>query len=120
VFVLNFDFSLANWLGSYSTCIFSPKCGTALALERNGDLYSCYHFVQPEYLLGNIMQSSMKCLAHSQKQLQFGQIKSAALPQYYLQCEVLFACHGKCPKNSFIKTSDGKGGLNYLCGCGTK
>jgi len=116
MFVLNFDFSLANWLGVPSNCIFSPECGTALALERNGDLYSCDHFVAPENLLGNIMKTPMSALVDSDKQRQFGRDKFAKLPQYCLECPFLFACFGECPKNRFIKTPDGKQGLNYLCG----
>ena len=116
MFVLNFDFSLANWLGVPSNCIFAPECGTALALERNGDLYACDHFVAPENLLGNIMKTPMSALVDSDKQRQFGRDKFAKLPQYCLECPVLFACFGECPKNRFIKTPDGKEGLNYLCG----
>jgi len=115
VFVLNFDFSLANWLGVPSNCIFSPECGTALALERNGDLYSCDHFVNPENLLGNIMKTPLVALVESEKQRQFGRDKFAKLPQYCHACPVLFACFGECPKNRFIKTPDGEEGLNYLC-----
>ena len=115
MFILNFDFSLANWLGSPVTCIFSSECGNALALERNGDLYSCDHFVNPENLLGNILNTPMRALVDSQQQRQFGRDKLAKLPQYCRKCPVLFACYGECPKNRFIKTPDGKEGLNYLC-----
>jgi uncharacterized protein len=115
VFILNFDFSLANWLGYSAACIFSPECGNALALERNGDLYSCDHFVDPEYLIGNITHSSLGELVNSDKQRAFGKAKKDALPQYCRKCEVLFACHGECPKNRFSKTQEGEEGLNYLC-----
>lgn len=115
MFILNFDFSLANWLGSPSTCIFSPECGNALALERNGDLYSCDHFVNPENLLGNILKTPMRELVDSEQQRRFGRDKLAKLPQYCRKCPVFFACYGECPKNRFIKTPDGKGRLNYLC-----
>jgi uncharacterized protein len=115
MFILNFDVSLANWLGSPAICIFSPECGHALALERNGDLYSCDHFVNPENLLGNIMKTPMRVLVDSEQQRQFGRDKSARLPLYCRECAVLFACYGECPKNRFIKTPDGKKGLNYLC-----
>lgn len=116
MFVLNFDFSLANWLGVPSNCLFSPECGNALALERNGDLYSCDHFVNPENLLGNILKTPMSALVESEKQRQFGRDKFAKLPQYCRECPVLFACFGECPKNRFIKTPNGEEGLNYLCG----
>jgi uncharacterized protein len=115
VFILNFDFSLANWLGHYSACIFSPECGNALALERNGDLYSCDHFVDPEYLLGNIKHSPLGELVNSDNQRFFGKAKKDSLPEYCRECEVLFACNGECPKNRFSKTPEGEEGLNYLC-----
>jgi len=115
MFVLNFDGSLANWLGSPSTCIFSPVCGQGMALERNGDLYSCDHFVEPGYFLGNIMETPMLDILASKKQWQFGRAKSDSLPRYCRECEVLFACNGECPKNRILTTPDGEPGLNYLC-----
>jgi uncharacterized protein len=116
VFVQIFDASLAAWTGAFqSICIFSETCGTALALEHNGDLYSCDHFVDKEHLLGNIERESMGELATSEKQRRFGQDKLDSLPKYCLKCEVLFACNGECPKNRFMKTPDGQPGLNYLC-----
>lgn len=115
MFVLNFDYSLANWLGAPSNCLFSPECGNAVALERDGDLYSCDHFVNPENLLGNIMTTPMSALVDSDKQRRFGRDKFAKLPKYCLGCPVLFACFGECPKNRFVKTPDGDEGLNYLC-----
>jgi uncharacterized protein len=115
VFVLNFDFSLANWLGSPATCIFSPTCGANPALERAGDLYSCDHFVDPAHLLGNILQTPLTALLSSEKQRAFGNAKRDALPRQCRECDVLFACHGECPKNRFLTTPDGEPGLNYLC-----
>jgi uncharacterized protein len=116
VFVQHFDAALANWAGvPPSVCIFSKTCGTALALEHNGDLYSCDHFVEPEYKLGNIQETPMIELIASEKQRQFGQDKFETLPQYCRNCEVRFACNGGCPKNRFIDTPDGEAGLNYLC-----
>lgn len=115
IFVLNFDFSLANWLEMPAACIFSPECGDAPALERNGDLYSCDHFVNPENLLGNILKTPMRTLVDSEPQRQFGRNKLAKLPQYCRKCSVLFACYGECPKNRFVNTPDGEEGLNYLC-----
>ena len=115
MFVLNFDGPLANWLGSPSTCIFSPVCGQGMALERNGDLYSCDHFVEPGYFLGNIMETPMVEILASNKQQQFGRAKLDSLPRYCRECTFLFACNGECPKNRFLKTPDGEPGLNYLC-----
>jgi uncharacterized protein len=115
VFVNSFDTALANWLGQPSLCIFQRTCGNALALEHNGDLYSCDHFVEPAFLLGNIQETHMIELVESDQQRKFGQDKFDTLPQYCRQCEVLFACYGECPRNRFIHTPDGEPGLNYLC-----
>jgi uncharacterized protein len=116
VFVQIFDASLAAWTGTVqSICILSQTCGTALALEHKGDLYSCDHFVDRDHLLGNIEKESMAKLASSEKQRRFGQDKLDSLPKYCLKCEVRFACNGECPKNRFIKTPEGEPGLNYLC-----
>jgi uncharacterized protein len=116
VFIQHFDAALANWVGvPPSVCIFSKTCGTALALEHNGDLYSCDHFVEPDYKLGNIRETHMIEMIASEQQQQFGQAKLETLPQYCRQCDVRFACNGGCPKNRFTETPDGEPGLNYLC-----
>ena len=116
VFVQMFDAALAAWLDLPSSmCIFRETCGDALALEHNGDLYSCDHFVEPEHLLGNIMATTMVELVASPKQRAFGQAKADTLPTYCRECEVRFACNGECPKNRFTPTPDGDAGLNYLC-----
>lgn len=116
VFIQHFDAALANWVGVQpGVCIFSKTCGNALALEHNGDLYSCDHFVEPDYKLGNIQETHMIELIASERQRQFGQAKFDTLPQYCRNCEVRFACNGGCPKNRFIETPDGEPGLNYLC-----
>jgi uncharacterized protein len=116
VYVQLFDVALGNWVGAPpSLCVFSPTCGTALALEHNGDLYSCDHFVEPKYLLGNIAETHMVELVASEQQQRFGRDKLDTLPGYCQECEVRFACHGGCPKNRFIETPDGEPGLNYLC-----
>jgi uncharacterized protein len=116
VFVQLFDVALGNWMGlGSSLCIFAEKCGAALALEHNGDVYSCDHYVYPQYKLGNILNKSLGEMANSSGQRQFGNEKSDTLPNYCRQCEVRFACHGECPKNRFIDTPDGEPGLNYLC-----
>jgi uncharacterized protein len=115
-FILNFDGALAGWLGMAGTvCIFGPTCGLGMALEHNGDLYSCDHFVEPDYYLGNILKTPMIDLVASDKQQKFGQDKKASLPRYCRECEFLSICNGECPKNRFLKTSDREPGLNYLC-----
>jgi uncharacterized protein len=116
VYVQMFDVALANWYGEPpSLCIHSETCGTALALEHNGDLYSCDHFVEEEFKLGNIAETPMVDLVASQQQRDFGLAKRASLPAYCRGCDVRFACHGGCPKDRFIRTPDGEAGLNYLC-----
>ncbi len=116
VFVQMFDVTLAAYMGLPPTlCIFSETCGGALAMEHNGDLYACDHFVEPQHLLGNIRRAHMLDLATGEQQRRFGEHKRDALPEYCRTCEVRFACHGGCPKERFIRTPDGEPGLNYLC-----
>lgn len=115
VFVQTFDVALGSWLGQHNLCIFSPTCGNAVTLEHNGDLYSCDHYVEPEYRLGNIGETPMVELVASEKQRAFGEHKLSSLPKYCRDCNVLFACYGECPRNRFIRTPDGERGLNYLC-----
>ena len=115
IFIQTFDAALSNWLGRPSACIFSPTCGDALALEHNGDLYACDHYVEPDYLLGNIGDTPLPTLVASAKQRQFGRNKFESLPKQCRECKVLFACYGECPRNRFTQTSDGEFGLNYLC-----
>jgi uncharacterized protein len=115
-FILSIDGALAGWLGRAGTvCIFGPTCGLGVALEHNGDLYSCDHFVEPGYLLGNIRSTPMAELTASAQQRKFGQDKRDALPRYCRECEFIHICNGECPKNRFINTPDGEPGLNYLC-----
>ncbi|NPV63314.1 MAG: anaerobic sulfatase maturase [Methanotrichaceae archaeon] len=115
-FVLNFDGALAGWLGMAGTlCIFGPTCGLGMALEHNGDLYSCDHFVDPDHFLGNILRTPLIEMANGEKQRKFGRDKRDMLPNFCLKCEFLFACNGECPKNRFIETPDGEPGGNYLC-----
>jgi uncharacterized protein len=114
--VQTFDAALGSWLGvGSSLCIFRETCGDALALEHNGDLYSCDHFVEPDHLLGNIMETHLVELVASPKQRAFGRAKADALPAYCRGCDVRFACNGECPRNRFTRTPDGEPGLNYLC-----
>jgi uncharacterized protein len=117
VFVQTFEAAVRSWLGlgSSGMCIFDPTCGHGLALEHNGDLYACDHFVEPSHLLGNILKTSMADLAASERQQRFGRAKLESLPRFCRECEVLFACHGECPKNRFLTTPEGEPGLNYLC-----
>ena len=116
VYVQMFDVALANWVGEPpGLCVHSETCGLALALEHTGDVYSCDHFVEPRYRLGNIKETHLLELVASQQQRQFGLDKRDTLPQYCLDCDVRFACHGGCPKDRFIETPDGDPGLNYLC-----
>jgi uncharacterized protein len=116
VFITIFEDALANWVGlSAGTCMFNPTCGLALALEHNGDLYSCDHFVEAHFLLGNIHETPLVEMVNSKAQQKFGQAKQTTLPKVCRECSVRFACHGECPKNRFIAASDVEGGLNYLC-----
>ncbi|MGH9351254.1 MAG: anaerobic sulfatase maturase [Terriglobia bacterium] len=111
-----FDVALEMWLGlPASLCVFRETCGSALALEHNGDLYSCDHFVYRENRLGNIMESPLESLVASEQQVKFGLDKRDTLPRYCRECDVRFACNGECPKHRFTRTPDGEDGLNYLC-----
>ena len=115
-FVQIFDATLASWVGEMpGICVFAETCGDALVMEHNGDLFSCDHYVYPEYYLGNIVETPMVDLVKSQRQFDFGINKRNSLPSYCLRCDVRFACHGECPKHRFLLTPDGKPGLNYLC-----
>ena len=116
VFVQMFDAALASWYGAPpALCIFSETCGNAVALEHNGDLYSCDHFVEPVHRLGNITETHMLELMASPQQRAFGNAKRDALPQQCRECSVLFACRGECPKNRVARTPTGEAGLNHLC-----
>lgn len=116
VFIQHFDAALASWVGvPPGVCVFSETCGRSLAMEHNGDLYSCDHFVEPKHLLGNIADQCMAELIATPRQQAFGVAKAAGLPSVCRRCDVRFACHGGCPKNRFRRTPDGEGGLNYLC-----
>lgn len=116
VFIDQFENVIAQMFGyGAQKCVSSQICGKALALEHNGDLYSCDHFVYPEFRLGNILEEHEGDLAFSEQQKKFAYAKSDALPQYCKACVHLKLCWGECPKNRFIKTPDGEPGLNYLC-----
>jgi len=116
IFVQIFDVALGKWLGMPGgLCVFDETCGRSLAMEHNGDLYSCDHFVEPNYRLGNIIETDIIQLIDSQKQKRFGYAKLESLPKYCMDCEMRFACNGGCPKNRIRQTPDGDYGLNYLC-----
>jgi uncharacterized protein len=116
VFVQIFDVSLGAWLGlPPALCVFAETCGDALALEHNGDLYSCDHFVEPRHKLGNIAQAPLAEFVASEQQRKFGLDKREALPRLCRECPVRFACNGGCPKDRFLTTPDGEPGLNFLC-----
>ena len=115
-FVQLFDTTLANWMGMEgSLCTMARECGHAGVMEYNGDVYSCDHFVFPEYKLGNIRDNTLTEMMYSERQRAFGQNKYRSLPQQCKSCHYLFACHGECPKNRFSETAQGEPGLNYLC-----
>jgi uncharacterized protein len=116
MFVQFFDGVLASYLWGYSSlCVLSPRCGDAVALEHNGDVYSCDHFVEPKHLLGNMLQTQLRDLVSSEKQRTFGDSKWKKLPKQCRSCEFLFTCYGECPKNRVLRASDGEEGLNWLC-----
>lgn len=116
VHVMNFEWALAAWCQlPASVCLFAPRCGKAAIVEHDGSLYSCDHYMYPEYRLGNILDQTPAALLASPAQEAFGAAKEQALPDYCRRCDYLFACHGECPKNRFIETPDGAPGLNYLC-----
>lgn len=116
MYVQLFDATLANWVGvTPGVCSMARDCGHAAVMEFNGDVYSCDHFVFPEYKLGNIRQKTLVEMMYSPEQMAFGDMKQKSLPQQCRQCEWLFACNGECPKNRFARTLDGEPGLNYLC-----
>jgi uncharacterized protein len=116
VFVQLFDTTLAGWTGAEPPlCVFAETCGKALVVEHNGDLFSCDHYVYPDYRLGNIVETPLVDLAGLQQQIAFGQAKKDTLPSFCRSCEVRFLCNGECPKHRFMETPDGEPGLNYLC-----
>jgi uncharacterized protein len=115
-YVQIFDVALESWLGMQpSLCVFRETCGSAMAMEHNGDLYSCDHFVYSQYRLGNLLERSLGDMVHSEVQTAFGNAKRDTLPRYCRECDVRFACNGECPKHRFTLAPDGEAGLNYLC-----
>ncbi|MGL4781114.1 MAG: anaerobic sulfatase-maturation protein [Bacteroidales bacterium] len=116
VYVQLFDSTLACFVGEApGVCVYAKTCGHASAIEFNGDIYSCDHFVFPENKLGNIRRESLISMMLSEKQLKFGDAKRSTLPTQCRECKFLDLCNGECPKNRILRTSDGEKGLNYLC-----
>lgn len=116
VYVQMFDSTLACLVGEApGVCVYAKTCGHASAIEFNGDIYSCDHYVFPENKLGNIRRESLISMMLSEKQLKFGDAKRSSLPQQCRECKFFDLCNGECPKNRIIKTADGEKGLNYLC-----
>jgi uncharacterized protein len=116
IFVQMFEVQLGVWMGMpASLCVFAETCGRAMAMEHNGDLFSCDHYVYPQYKLGNILETSIAQLVDSEQQRRFGADKKDKLPRYCRECDVRFACNGECPKHRFMRTPDNEPGLNYLC-----
>jgi uncharacterized protein len=116
IYVNYFEAAVEVWMGHISPlCTHAPMCGKGLALEHDGSVYACDHYVYPEYRLGNILTQPLEELAYSEGQERFGKNKEGTLPAYCRRCEYEFACFGECPKNRFLLTPDGEPGLNYLC-----
>jgi len=116
IYVHYFDAAVETWMGRVNPlCTLAPMCGKGLAMEQDGTVYACDHYVYPEYAAGNIKDKTISSMALSQQQEAFGKAKEGLLPQYCRDCKYEFACFGECPKNRFIKTPSGDPGLNYLC-----
>ena len=115
VYVQLFDVTLEAYFGRNRLCIHAATCGYGPALEHNGDLYACDHFVEPDYKLGNIHETPMIDLVASPQMRKFGQDKHDKLTKQCMKCEVRFLCHGGCPKDRFVLSRDGEPGHNYLC-----
>ena len=116
VFVLNFDWVLNAWIGNGSpVCIFSRQCGRAVAMEHNGNVFACDHYVYPQYRLGNILEGNLGKMVERSVASGFGPHKEESLPRFCRECDVLEACRGGCPKHRFATSPDGEPGLHYLC-----
>jgi uncharacterized protein len=115
VFVQLFDVTLEAYFGRHLLCVHAPTCGYGPALEHNGDLYSCDHFVEPRYRLGNIHETHMLEMVASPEQRKFGQDKLDTLTAQCQRCSVRRLCNGGCPKDRFPLSRDGDPGQNYLC-----
>lgn len=115
-FVMNFEWALNAWIGNPSPiCIHARQCGRAVAVEHDGSVYSCDHYVYPEYRIGNVSEQSLAAMVAASVEGGFGPHKETTLPRYCRECPVLQACWGGCPKHRFATTPDGEHGLHYLC-----
>ncbi|MDZ7589350.1 MAG: anaerobic sulfatase maturase [Rubrivivax sp.] len=115
-FVMNFEWALTAWVGEPSpVCIFSPRCGRAVALEHDGSVFACDHYVYPEYKLGNVLTDELGAMVDRSVASGFGPHKETTLPRQCRECDVKQACWGGCPKHRFAVTPDGEPGLHYLC-----
>jgi uncharacterized protein len=115
-FVMNFEWALTSWMGEPSPiCVFARTCGTAVAIEHDGDVFACDHYVYPEYRLGNVRDTDLASMVETSIASGFGPHKESTLPRFCQTCEILEACWGGCPKDRFTTTPDGEPGLNYLC-----
>ena len=116
VSVQMFEVALAHQLGvAPGLCVHAETCGDALALEHTGDVYRCDHYVEPDHLVGNLLEEPLDAIVASPGQRAFGEAKSDALPRACRECDVRSACHGGCPKDRFVRDRDGEPGLNHLC-----
>ena len=116
IFVNLFDSALTAWCGEEpQLCTYARRCGQALAMEQDGGIYSCDHYVYPSHYLGNVQETALPDIVYSERQTAFGKAKEEALTEYCRRCEYLFACNGDCPKHRFIRTPSGEPGLSYLC-----
>jgi uncharacterized protein len=116
IFVNYFEMAVETWMGHIAPlCTMAPGCGKGLACERDGSVYACDHYVYPEYQIGNIREQSLRDMAFSSRQENFGRMKEGLLPACCRQCDYQFTCFGECPKNRFIRSESGEPGLNYLC-----
>jgi len=115
-FVMNIEWALTAWLGEPSpVCIFSKTCGRAVAIEHDGSVFACDHYVYPEYRLGDVLHDELGAMVERSVASGFGPHKESTLPRYCQQCEVKQACWGGCPKHRFATTPEGEPGLHYLC-----
>jgi len=115
-FVQQFDMALGKWVGAPGgICYFAETCGRAMAIEHDGNVYTCDHFVYPHFKVGNVLEDDAAAIADSAQMEKFGNDKRDKLPRYCKECDYLFACNGECPKHRFTRTPDGEPGLNYLC-----
>ena len=116
VFVMNFEWALNAWLGEPSpVCIFARQCGRAVAIEHDGSVFACDHYVYPEYRLGNVCEDDLGAMVERSVASGFGAHKETTLPQWCRECDVLNACWGGCPKHRFATSPTGEPGLHYLC-----